>query len=488
MDNSETGVPDPLETLSKESLLTRVRHLEEKNRDLMGMMENSYDAMCIVDGTGKILLLNPAFEKVMGFKNSEMIGRRIPDIVDEGLTDTAATVKVLETGQEESVIINTIAGKQVLSTGRPVYDRDGKIFRIYCNLRDVTDLNHLREQYHQSQRLASKYLKELNELKKIHVVQSRFVTRNTKVMQIVGFVYQMAEVDSTVLILGESGVGKDLIARTLHEASPRNETGEFVKVNCGAIPKDLLESEIFGYEPGAFTGAKKEGKIGYFELAHKGTLFLDEIGDLPKGLQVKLLGAIQDHKITRVGSTKEKEVDVRIVAATNRNLEKMMVMGEFREDLYYRLSVIPITIPPLKYRKDDIPFLLIHYLEYFNEKYSKNLSLQKSTIETLSDYSWPGNVRELANLIERLVLSVQKRPIGPNDLPNKYRAVHTGYPSQSMPKKEFTTLKEAVEEFECELVRSTLKRASSLEEASIRLGISLSTLVRKKRKAMVGQK
>ncbi|MDZ7696315.1 MAG: sigma 54-interacting transcriptional regulator [Deltaproteobacteria bacterium] len=320
------------------------------------MMENSYDAMCIADGTGRILLLNPAFEKVMGFKNSEMIGRRIPDIVDEGLADTAATVKVLETGQEESVIINTIAGKQVLSTGRPVYDRDGNIFRIYCNLRDVTDLNHLRKQYHQSKKLASKYLKELNQLKKIQVMQSRFVTRNAKVRQIVSFAFRMAEVDSTVLILGESGVGKDLIARILHESSPRNEIGEFIKVNCGAIPEDLLESEIFGYEPGAFTGAKKEGKIGYFELAHKGSLFLDEIGDLPKNLQVKLLGAIQDHKITRVGGTKEKEVDVRIVAATNRDLEKMILKGEFREDLYYRLSVIPITIPSLRERKTIFPF------------------------------------------------------------------------------------------------------------------------------------
>lgn len=485
---SNTFVQSPLEHLSRESLLQRITYIEEMNRDLIGMVENSYDAMCIADGTGKILLLNPAFEKVMGFKNSEMLGRRIPDIVDEGLTDTAATVKVLETGQEASVIINTIAGKQVLSTGRPVYDRDGKISRIYCNLRDVTDLNHLREQYNLSQKLASKYLKELNELKKIHAMQSRFVTRNTKVRQIVGFVYQMAEVDSTVLILGESGVGKDLIAHTLHEASPRNETGGFVKINCGAIPEDLLESEIFGYEPGAFTGARKEGKIGYFELAHKGTLFLDEIGDLPKGLQVKLLGAIQDRKISRVGGTKEREVDVRIVTATNRDLEKMMLGGEFREDLYYRLSVIPITIPPLRDRKDDIPFLLVHYLEHFNEKYQKNFSLKKTTIEVLSDYDWPGNVRELANLIERLVLSVQETPIDPNDLPKKYRAAQSDASPQPLNETKFGSLKEAVEKFELDLVHSALKETGSLEEASLRLGISLSTLVRKKRKSTNGQK
>jgi PAS domain S-box-containing protein len=464
----------------------RLHQLEDLNRDLLGMVENSYDAMCIADGRGKILLLNPAFEKVMGFKNKEFIGKKIPNIVKEGLTDTAATVEVLKTGKEETVIINTITGKQVLSTGKPVYDKQGKIYRIYCNLRDVTDLNALGEQYEISQKLASKYLIELNELKKLQVSQKGFVTRNIKMRQILDFTYHIAQVDSPILILGESGVGKDVIARMLHDASPRNVTGEFVKINCGAIPDQLLESELFGYEPGAFTGARKEGKIGYFEVAHKGTLFLDEIGDLSKGLQVKLLSAIQDQKIYRIGGTTPKAIDVRIIAATNRDLDKMIKVKEFREDLYYRLSVIPITIPPLRDRREDIPFLLTHFLEYFNTKYKKTLQMDARTMDILNKYHWPGNVRELSNLVERLVLSIKNQMITAKTLPEKYTNSDPEKPPDHDPESlhppETISLKEATEKYELKVINKIISESKNQIEAAFKLGISLSSLTRKIRK------
>jgi len=458
-------------------LRRRLAELEELNRDYLGMIENSYDAMSIADCDGRLLLVNPAFERIMGIKKSEALNRTTQDLTNEGITDASAALKALETGKEETVIINTRSGRQVLSTGVPFYDHDGKIIRVYCNIRDVTELNHLRQKYEQTQRLASKYLLELLELKKGKTIH--FVAHSKKIQQVLENVYRIAVVDSTVLILGESGVGKDLVARLIHEASARNDSGTFLKINCAAIPADLLESELFGYEGGAFTGAKKDGKAGYFEIADKGTIFLNEIGELPKKLQVKLLAVIQDQKITRVGGVKEKNVDVRIIAATNRDLEEMVRQGDFREDLFYRLNVIPVTIPPLRERKEDIPFLIVHYTETFNQKYNREVRFGKETMEVLCKYNWPGNVRELANLVERVVVTSQESVIKPEHIPPKY-LVRTQNPAE--PWYNFKSLSDAVEEYELQLVKSALELCKTREETASKLGISLSSLTRRMRR------
>lgn len=459
-----------------EQLHQRIRELEDLNRDYLGMIENSYDGMLIADGESRILHINPSIERVMGLKYPDSIGRSTKDFIEEGLANASATLKVLESGKEETVIVNTINGKVALSTGVPAYDRDGKIQRVYCNVRDITDLNHLRQKNQQTQTLASKYLAELNQLKKSNQVE--FVAHSKEMRQVIDMAYRIAHVDSTVLILGESGVGKDLIAKMIHQASPRNDVGPFLKLNCGAIPENLLESELFGYETGAFTGASKEGKAGYFELAHKGTLFLDEIGDLPKNLQVKLLNVIQDQKITRVGGVKPKEIDVRILAATNRNLEEMVQRGLFREDLFYRLNVVPVTIPPLRKRREDIPFIIHYYADYFNKKYNLNVKFSKEIIETLSKYAWPGNVRELANLVERLIVVVQETAITPEHLPPKYQVLESVLIEYNQRK----TLREALEEFENGFIAQTIKRCASREEAAMQLDISLSSLTRRVRR------
>lgn len=254
-----------------QELLKKISQLEEVNRDLMGMIENSFDGLAIIDSETRLLMLNPAFYKIMGFENVPCLGRTTREIVKEGLADNAASIQVVKTGQPQTVIINTVAGRQVLSTGVPAFDQSGKIHRIYCNLRDITELNSLKEKYEQSQKLISKYLVELHEVKKLQTMQSTFIAHSKQMKQIMETAYRIARVDATVLLLGESGVGKDLIARIVHEASPRMETGTFIKINCGAIPSELLESELFGYEAGAFTGASKEGKAGYFEIADEGT-------------------------------------------------------------------------------------------------------------------------------------------------------------------------------------------------------------------------
>jgi PAS domain S-box-containing protein len=457
-------------------LSRKVQELEDLNRDLIGMIENSYDAVAIVDNESRLLLINPAFERVMGLKKSEVLGRKISDLVAEGVSDTGASLKVIETGKPQTVIINTKSGKQVLSTGIPVFDHNGNIARIFCNLRDVTELNILKERYEQSKKLISKYLLELHEVKRIETMKY-FIARSKQMKQVVEAAYRLARFDTTVLILGESGVGKDLIARIIHEASPRMETGTFVKINCGAIPEDLLESELFGYKSGAFTGASKEGKPGYFEVADKGTLFLDEIGDLPMRLQVKLLSVIQDQEITRIGDVNKKKVDVRIIAATNQDLEKMVRNGKFREDLYYRLNVVPIYISPLRERKEEIPFLLAHYVDKYNKKYKTQHRLSQEVAEIFSSYRWPGNVRELANLVEHLVVVTNEPVLRLEHIPSKYVS-KTEEKDEEIP-EEMKSLREEVERFETQLIKKVLARTHNYEEAANILRISLSTLTRR---------
>jgi PAS domain S-box-containing protein len=460
----------------------RIEELEEMNRDLMGMIENSFDGLAIVDSETRLLLLNPAFYKIMGFENIPCLGRTTREFVKEGLADNAASIKVVETGKAQTVIINTIAGRQVLSTGVPVFDQNGKIHRIYCNLRDITELNSLKEKYEQSEKLISKYLIELQEVKKLKIRQSVFISRSNKMKQILEIAYRIAHFDSNVLILGESGVGKDLIARIIHEASPRKETGTFVKINCGAIPAELLESELFGYVAGAFTGARREGKAGYLEIADKGTMFLDEVGDLPLNLQVKLLSAIQDQEVVRVGDTRVKKVDTRIIAATNRDLETMVKKGDFRDDLYYRLSVVPIYIPPLRERKEEIPFLLTHFLEKYNKKHGLHGQLSKEVIDILCEYKWPGNVRELSNLVEHLVVVTNEPLIKPEHLPPKYLYFNEKNHEHFSSGK---SLKEEKRKFELKLIRAALFQSKTHEEAAHKLGISLSTLTRRIRDAKI---
>ena len=461
-------------------LMKKIQVLEEANRDLSGMIENSYDAVAIVDRESRLLLINPAFERVMGLTKAEVLGRKISDLVAHGVSDTGASLKVIETGKPATVIINTKSGKQVLSTGIPVFDHNGNIARIFCNLRDVTELNALKERFEQSQKLISKYLVELHEIKKIETMKY-FIARSKQMKQVVETAYRLARFDTTVLLLGESGVGKDLVARIIHEASPRMETGTFVKINCGAIPEDLLESELFGYKGGAFTGASREGKPGYFEVADKGTLFLDEIGDLPVRLQVKLLSVIQDQEISRVGDVNKKKVDVRIIAATNQDLEKMVKNGKFREDLYYRLNVVPIHIPPLRERKEEIPFLLAHYVDKYNRKYKVHRRLSKEATDVLTSYRWPGNVRELANLVEHLVVVTNETVLKPEHLSAKYVSGGQEGTEEPVPGRVPKSLREEVEKFESQLIKRVLSQTSNYEEAAHVLGISLSTLTRRMR-------
>ena len=292
---------------------------------------------------------------------------------------------------------------------------------------------------------------------------------------------RVSKVDSTVLIYGESGVGKEVIANIIHKNSPRSESGSFIKINCGAIPNDLLESELFGYEEGAFTGAKKEGKPGIFELADGGTLFLDEIGNLSLDLQAKLLRVIQFKEIMRVGGVQSKHINTRLITATSQNLEDLLRLGQFRKDLYYRLHVVPITIPALRQRPDDILPMILHYLKKYNAKYNMEKTLSRDVKEMLINYDWPGNVRELKNCIERILVVSKKNIIRIDDLPksissqynkiNDFDDFHT-----------FESLNDLIDHIEKKALLKSFSQHKSTRKVAQDLKISQSAVMRKLKK------
>ena len=287
---------------------------------------------------------------------------------------------------------------------------------------------------------------------------------------------KVAQVDSTVLIQGETGVGKGFFARLIHRASPRNE-GPFIRVDCGAIPETLIESELFGYEKGAFTGARTEGKPGLFELAEGGTLFLDEIGDLPLTVQVKLLRFLEENRIMRVGGTFIREIDARVIAATHRNLEEMVKKGEFRKDLFFRLNVVPIHIPPLRERIEDIPPLINFFLNDLNHKHSTEKIILPRAIDCLCQYSFSGNIRELSNLVERVVVLTQAQDIHMEDLPSHVR--HPDTNAAVWPGNDDSNLSNAVARTEKEIIFRALRTCGTQRKAARILGIDQSTLARK---------
>jgi transcriptional regulator with PAS, ATPase and Fis domain len=292
---------------------------------------------------------------------------------------------------------------------------------------------------------------------------------------------RVARVDAPILIQGETGVGKEVVARLIHAKSHRSDKGPFVKIDCGAIPENLLESELFGYEKGAFTGARDQGKRGRFELAEGGSLFLDEIEALSMNLQVKLLSAVQDLEIVPIGGSNPKKINTRIIAASNKDLRRMVRDNTFREDLFFRLNVVPIYIAPLRERKEDILPLVNTYLQKYNAKYERNKRLSRPVMDCLREYQWTGNVRELANLIEQLVVVTYEDEIMPEDLPRDVRsAARTNLSDFHLHNN--SSLKEAVLDFQARLIQEAINKYGSARKAAHFLKVNPSTLTRKIRR------
>ena len=375
------------------------------------ILDSFYEGIYITSPQGLTLGVNQAYEKITGIEASRLIGRYMDDIVADGILSGSLTKQVIESGQKVTKEQQTQSGRRHIITGKPILDEDGKIIMVVTIVRNVATIESLQQELMRLREIAIQYKIQLDEVGQA----PKYIAKNDAFKKAVNLAHKVANIDSTVLILGESGTGKEVVAREIHEKSDRSKN-LFLKVNCGSIPEGLLESELFGYEKGAFTGASPNGHLGMFGMAHKGTILLDEIGELPLRLQVKLLRVLQDKVITRLGSTREIQVDTRIIAATNEDLEKMVLEKRFRKDLYYRLNVVHIHIPPLRERTDEIPALIEFFVDKINKRYKLHKRFHPQVIKEFIEYSWPGNVRELENVIERIMVTSESDNITRSNL------------------------------------------------------------------------
>jgi PAS domain S-box-containing protein len=461
--------------------MTRFQELTElrnHSKELNAIIDSSFDGFYVTDGQGRTLYINRAYERITGINAKEVIGRTMSDLVAEGFYNESVTLKVLKTRRTETIIQKVKDTKTIVVTGNPIFDQKGGIWRVVTNVRDVTELRKLQLELERMARLKSHYRRELDNLRKRVDNKSKVIIRSKKMQEVCEQAMRLAQVDSTVLISGESGVGKEVVAELIHNSSTRSDY-PFVKVSCAAIPEHLLESELFGYTPGAFTGALDSGKQGLFEVADKGTLFLDEIGEMPLGIQAKMLRILQDKTFTRVGGSQNIRVDVRIIAATNRNLEEMVGQKAFRSDLFYRLNVVPVRIPPLRERREAIFDFVYHFLGRFNQKHGLSRQIEGEAMDILISLDWPGNVRELENTVERLVVmskgDVISRPdvqnaLGLNSLDDHHE---TAGPQKELP------LKDMLHSVEKQALSRALKKHKSTRAAARALGVDQSTIVRK---------
>ncbi len=457
-------------------LQDKITELEDTIQKMKVVFEHSFDAIYVTDGQGETLIASQSLNRISKLDPKNVVGRNMNDLVEQGLFDSSVTLEVLRKKETVTMYQRAANGKMCISTGCPVFDSEGNIYRVVTNVRATEEINKLVEELEVSKKLNEHFRSQLSSLNIEQMKQEKVIASSKNMLNVIDLAFKVAQSDATVLILGESGVGKEVLSNLIHRHWKRDKQGAMIKINCSAIPRELLESELFGYAPGAFSGANKLGKPGIFELADQGTLFLDEIAELPMELQAKLLRVLQEQEFTRIGGTTPKKVKARIIASTNKDLEKMVGKRLFREDLYYRLHVLPINIPPLRERQDDIPLLTRFFLEKFNQKYKVRKKISHKTMQIMMAYHWPGNIRELKNLIERLTVTVDSALIRPEYLP--YRMHLTNLPAQA----PFKPLKKIMHEVERKIILAAMESHGNTIDAARSLGISQPTMSRKLKK------
>ena len=470
------GVISVFQDISEyEAIISELQGYKELHRELEAIFESSQDGLYITDGMANTIRVNSAYERITGLSRKDLVGRNMQDLVNEKVFDHSVTLEVREKGAPVTLMQSIKGDKQVMVTGTPIFDEDNQIALVVTNVRDMTLLNDLQAQLNESRRLSSRFYQSLLEQEKFEHALQDMVVKSNAMTQVVQKAVKVAGVHTSVLLQGESGVGKSMLARIIHFMSRRKER-PFVKISCGTIPDSLMESELFGYSKGAFTGAAREGKAGLIETADTGTIFLDEVGELTPAMQVKLLQVIEEKTFTRVGSTRPTSVDVRIIAATNRDLLDLAQKGLFREDLYYRLNVIPIFIPPLRQRREDVRVLALNTLEKLNSTLGLSKRIEPETLDRLMRYDYPGNVRELINIVERMVIMSEGEHISFADLPGELKEVDQTFPD---PLEEGVSLNTAVHALEERMIGGALRRHGTLAEAARALGVHPTTLWRK---------
>lgn len=466
-----------------EDMAMEIEYIKDLNKDLHAILSSIYDEILVVNHKGELIRYSETvINDFWGRDLKDLLGKNLLDLEKKGLFSPSVTRLVLEQQKKVSIVQETKKGRKILAVGNPVFNENGELHRIIIASRDITEATRLKTELHEIKKISEQYKKELDSFKNKDRFLKKLIYCSPKMEQIITQAKKIADFSSNVLISGESGVGKEVIAQAIHQLGNRSSK-PFLKLNCGAIPETLLESELFGYTKGAFTGADKNGKEGYFKRADQGILFLDEIGEMPLHLQVKLLRVLQEQEVIPIGSTIPTKINVQIIAATNKRLEKMVEAGTFREDLFYRLNVIPLQVPPLRERMEDVPLLAFHFLQELNEKYNKNYHLTPDALNLLEFYSWPGNVRELQNMIERLVVSADDSVIAA-EFVSKF--LNPGYDfKKSKPViTRVLPLQEALHSVEEQLILLAMKQYKTTTKAAKALGISQSSVSRKYQKIM----
>lgn len=480
-----SNLRDVLDSESDPGLLAKLQEIDRQlecflNRgiDFKEIVDELDDSIFITDNQGNVLYVNPAYTRNTGVAAERVINRNVRDLIGKDKVYTGGAVPdVLKTKKSAFRLSTTYCTEKPLvgyAAGTPIFDSEGELRQVVVCSRPIITLKALKQDY-------GTFVKEIQKINAKTIdrhsgdsLSEEMVGKDTTLANIWTLINQVASTDATVLITGESGAGKEVIADEIYKNSSRNN-GPFIKINCAAIPAQLLESELFGYEKGAFTGANSRGKPGLFELANHGTLMLDEIGDMSMDLQVKLLRAIQTQEVTRIGGSSPIRLDIRFLALTNSDLREKIEAGAFRQDLFYRLNVIPIHVPPLRERVADIAALCDHFIRIYSEKYNRPFSLTEKQYEYMRQYQWPGNIRELENIIEYLVLCSS----GLGEVDDGIIKGLLNISSQQETLGSSTDFNSAVAQFEKQLLENVLDDSDNLREAGRKLNINASTISRK---------
>lgn len=446
-----------------------LNNLEEYHSLLEAIFQCTQDAISVVNNKGEHIMVNPAYTKITGINKEDILGTNACYDVCEG---ESVHLMVLRTRTPITGVTLRLrpSNKIVVAQAAPIIV-DNQLLGSVAGLKDVTEITSLTEKLDDAK-------KKIRELSTKYTFED-IIGKNKVFMKCKADARKAAKVPVTVLLRGESGTGKELFAHAIHAKSVRRDN-QFIRVNCAALSESLLESELFGYVEGAFTGAKKGGKKGLFEEADKGTIFLDEISEVNQNIQAKLLRVLQEKEIIRVGSTKSIPIDVRVIVATNVNLEKMVENGKFREDLYYRINIFPINIPPLRNRLDDIHLLVNEFIKKFNYEYGRNIrEIEKNAIDSLMDYDWPGNVRELENFIARsiIMMNFSEQTIKLENLPHQNYIIKPKNTKFDIEMSDIEKLENITSKVEEEYIRKVIKlMGDNKTETAKKLGISLRNL------------
>lgn len=446
-----------------------LNNLEEYQSLLEAIFLSTQDAISVVNDKGEHIMVNPAYTQITGISTEDILGKEASYDVLEG---DSVHLMVLKTRKAIKGVTLKLrpTGKIVIAQAAPIIVNN-KLIGSVAGLTDVTEINKLTDKLQEAK-------KKIRQLSAKYIFDD-IIGESVKILESKLQAQKAARVPVTVLLRGESGTGKELFAHAIHAQSSR-KNNQFIRVNCAALSESLIESELFGYVEGAFTGAKKGGKKGLFEEANKGTIFLDEISEINLNTQVKLLRVLQEKEITRVGSTISIPVDVRIIAATNVNLEEAVRIGKFREDLYYRLNIFPINIPSLKERKDDIPLLVNEFIKKFNFEYGRNIrGIEQLAVDKLISYDWPGNVRELENYVGRCIINMNfnEQVIKINNLPDQIMKSERIHNDKKVLVEEIENLEDHIGRLESEYLQKVLNSLDNNKtETAKKLGISIRNL------------